>query len=157
MKHLDACMPWSAQIYAYAGQHGARNPHAPIVCYHQYTRAIFVLQPVAGVYHHSALPVRVAGTSALDHTILFPPTRLELDRDFDRRAVIEGADGLALLIGHRDLFGVDSAEVSKRDGRNNVAEVLFSLTGDIDLHEREAHTSRPTAPRRKIWETLLWW
>jgi hypothetical protein len=110
--------------------------YAPIVRYHQYT-GLILAYPIAGVYDHSALSVRIARASELLHTTILPPARLELDRNFDRRAIVQGADGLALLIGHRDTVGVDGAEVSKCGSRNNVGEAFVLLACNTDPHRRE--------------------
>lgn len=85
---------------------------APIVRYHQYTGA-FLTYPIARVYDHSALPVRITDASALVYTILLPPARIELNRHFDRPSVVEGPDGLALQIAHKDFVRVDGTEASK--------------------------------------------
>jgi hypothetical protein len=93
-------------------EQGNRETDAPIVRRHQYTSA-WVVYPIARVYHHSALPVRIARASALVYASLLPPASLELDPYFDRWPIPEGADGVTLLIAHKDSVRVDSAKVSK--------------------------------------------
>src|SRR5216683_6692963 len=90
----------------------SRGTNAPTIGDHQYTGA-FLTYPVTWVHNHSDRPVRIAGASVLLYANLLPPARLELDPYFDRWTIHEGADGLALLIGHRDFVRVDNAEVSK--------------------------------------------
>jgi len=86
--------------------------YSPIVCYHQHSRTSLA-QPIAGIYYNSALSVGIAGASSLVNSRLLPPARLELDSNFDRRTVVEGADGMTLFICHRDFVRVDGVEGSK--------------------------------------------
>ena len=60
--------------------------------YYQYPGTLLPY-PIARVYHDLAQPVRIARTSALVNTVVFPPMPSGLDHTFDKRVVVEGAYG----------------------------------------------------------------
>lgn len=148
MKHLDAykngalSMKSDREIKVYE----------PVVCDHQHTRAVLA-QAITRIYNHPAWPVCVARAAKLLQSILLPPARLEFDRDFDRRAVVEGADRLALLVGHLHLLSVNHTEVCECSGRDDVREVLGFFAESADFHEGERG---PAGGRREIGEALMW-